>query len=61
MAQILFNANFMNESLPFFERLLEIDPNSHEAMSHLAIIHANNSNYDQAIVYASKRISQDGI
>lgn len=58
IAQTLFSAGFMQESLPYFERLLAIDKESCEAMSRLAIIHASNSDYDQCIVYATKILTR---
>ncbi len=54
----MFKAGFISDSQALYEKILKISPDSYDAVSQLAIIHASKGEYSKSIVYARKILTK---
>ncbi|MHC9542961.1 MAG: tetratricopeptide repeat protein [Vulcanimicrobiota bacterium] len=59
-AEILFQGGYLEESKPYYFKLVEIDPDHYDGITRLAIIHAKNGELAAAVGYA-KRVVTKGL
>lgn len=58
ISNMLFEAGAPEKSQPMLERILQLDPESYDAMSKLVIVHAGKGEMSEAIFYARRIIAR---
>jgi tetratricopeptide (TPR) repeat protein len=57
-AEVLFTGSYLEESKPYYAKLLEMDPEHSEGITRLAIIHAKKGDLTQAVNFAKRIVSK---